>query len=132
MFRSAPVAALFICAAPALAQPQAAQPNPEAAAEINAASEAFGACIGSNAVRADAEATPEVAASTVLAACAPQRERLINLVEAVIVTLPLQQQGIARERLRNSLASTESELAEGIRQHRAQAAAGPAAPSAPN
>jgi hypothetical protein len=124
MFRFVAAALSLSCAASALAQPQSAQRNSEAAAEIDAASQAFNACLVNNAMRADEAATPEVAAAAIVAACAPQRERLINLIEAVMVTLPLQQQGTARERLRTSLASIEEGLTQSIRNSRAAAPAG--------
>lgn len=133
MLRFAVAFTIIAAAAPALAQSPAAPARPQAAVEIDAAAEAFGTCIGSNAERADASQTPEVAAAAVLATCAPHKSRLENLVEAMIATLPLERQGVARERLRTSLSSAEAQIAQGIRAHRSGAAAAPApAASAPN
>lgn len=119
---------LLAAATPLVAQPAAAPAPPQGAAEIDAAAEALGACIAANAERADPEQTPEVAAAAVLATCTPQKSRLENLVEAVIATLPLPNRSVARERLRTSLATAETQIAAGIRAHRAGAAATPALP----
>ena len=127
MLRFAAAFALIAAAAPAVAQPPAAPAVTQAAAEIDAAADALGNCIGTNAERADADQTPEVAAAAVLATCTPHKRRLEDVVEAMIVTLPLARQGPARERLRTSLNSAEAQIAAGIRAQRAGAAAAPAA-----
>jgi hypothetical protein len=126
-------AALLLAAAPALAQPPAAASPPPAAAEasgpqaaIQQTAMAFGQCVSTGAQHVDAAVTPEAGATTVLAGCTAQRTALEQAVEALLATLPADQQAAGRAQLQSQLAAVPTQVADGIRRGRAAAAAPPA------
>ena len=132
MLKSALTAVLIIAAVPAVAQqeasspaqPQAAAP-PETAAILEAA-RAFGQCVSAGMQSVDATAAPEAGAAGVLGACSSERARLEQAAEAMIATMPDEQQAAAREQLRSQLGDAETQIAVAIRRQRE---APPAAPS---
>lgn len=125
-------AALLVTAASALAQPQAPPAGapghaPAGAShapppELVQAGQAFGACIGSGIQGVSASVTPEAGAATVLAGCSGQLSRLQQLFESSVAAsaMPETDKADARAQLRTGLAQLESEIAQGIRQHRAE------------
>jgi hypothetical protein len=134
---------LLLAAAPALAQPPAASSAPPATAPasgpgaaIQPAAMAFSACLSTGAQHVDAALTPEAGATSVLNACAAQRQALDQAVEAMLATLPADQQAGGRAQYQSQLAAVPTRLADGIRQGRAAAAApatpAPATPAAPH
>ena len=136
-FKLALSAILFAAAAPALAQPpaagaaaQPAQPSPAAIAAIQSAAQAFGTCVQGGMQSVPATATPEAGAAGVLGGCASQRQTLVQAAEAMIATLPADQQTAAHAQMESQLGAIPTQLADGIRQQRAAAAA-PAASAAP-
>jgi len=135
---------LLLAAAPALAQPpaggsgatqpaQPAQPSPAQIAAIQTAAQAFGTCVSGGMQNVPASATPEAGAAGVLGACATQRTALVQAAEAMIATMPADQQAAAHAQMTSQLGGVEAQVADGIRQQRAAAAsaATPAAPSTP-
>jgi hypothetical protein len=140
-------AILLLAAAPALAQPpaggtaatQPAQPSPAAIAAIQTAAQAFGTCVSGGMQNVPASATPEAGAAGVLGGCAAQRQALVQAAEAMIATMPADQQAAAHVQMTSQLGGIETRVADGIRQQRAAAAAGaapassstPAAPATP-
>ena len=119
--------ALLVAAVPALAQDAeapAAPAGPQAA--IQSAATAFGQCISAGLQGLDASVTPEAGAAAVLGGCAPQRDQLVQAAEAMIATLPAEQQAPANDQLRSRLGEAEARIADAIRQQRAAPAAAPA------
>jgi hypothetical protein len=133
-------AVLLLVAAPALAQPPAASSPPPASAEasgpgaaIQQAATAFSQCLSTGAQRVDAAVTPEAGAANVVNGCAAQRQALDQAVEAMLATLPADQQAAGRAQYQSQLATVPTQLADGIRQGRAAATpATPATPAAPH
>ena len=127
-FGSAVAAALLAAALPAAAQAQEASRSapPAEAAAIRQAAAAFGQCIAAG--MQGLGAAPEADAAAVLGACSAERQRLEQAAEAMIATLPAEQQGPAREQLRSQLADADAQIADAIRRQREAAAApGPSA-----
>src|SRR3954471_8068272 len=94
-------AALFLAAAPALAQPpaggtpppaggaaaqpaQPAQPSPADVSAVQQAGQAFGTCVSGGVRSVPASVTPEAGATTVMSGCATQRQALVQAVETLI------------------------------------------------
>ena len=138
-----PAAALLLAAAPALAQPPAAsssqppaaasQPSSAqsaAAAAIQPAAMAFGQCLQTGMQSVPATVTPEAGATAVLGGCGTQRSALVAAVEAMLATLPADQQAQGRAQLDSRLGAVPAQLADAIRQSRAAAAAPAATPPA--
>lgn len=134
MFRVPVFAALCLAAVPAFAQTQPAPaqatpagPPPEAMAAVQQAGMAFGQCVQSGVPGVPATMTPEAGATSVVNACATQRQALMQAAQALIATLPEAQRAMAEEHLRTQLGGIETQVADGIRQMRAAPAAAPAA-----
>jgi hypothetical protein len=128
-------AMLFAAALPAVAQPPASSAPPSAApanpgAAIQPAAMAFGQCLQTGMQSVPATVTPEAGATAVLGGCGTQRSALVAAVEAMLATLPADQQAQGRAQLESRLGEVPTQLAEGIRQQRAAAAA-PATPATP-
>jgi hypothetical protein len=124
-------AVLFAAALPAVAQPPAASPPsaaPNPGAAIQPAAMAFGQCLQTGMQSVPATLTPEAGANAVIGGCSTQRAALVNAVEAMLATLPADQQAQGRAQLQSRLGEVPTQLAEGIRQQRAAAAA-PATPA---
>lgn len=137
-------AAVFFAAAPALAQApaggtaavqpaQPAQPSPAAIAAIQQAAQIFGTCVSGGMQSLPASATPEAGAATVLGGCAAPRQAMVQAAEALVASLPADQQSAAHAQMESQLAQLPAQVADGIRQMRAAAAApaSPATPAAP-
>jgi hypothetical protein len=126
--------ALLCSAGAAIAQTPAqqapAQPAPPSAeqAAVGQTASAFGQCIQAGVQGLAATVTPQAGATSVLGGCASQRQQLEQSLEAMIATLPADQQPAAREQVRTQLAAAETQIAAAITQARAAAAA--AAPAA--
>jgi hypothetical protein len=120
-------AALLLGAMPAVAQGQPAPPPPVAAssqeAALRDAAAAFGQCVSSGIRGVAATVTPEAGTAGILAGCSAQRDQLAQAAEALIATLPAEQQAAAREHARTGLAQAETQIADAIRQQRAEATA---------
>ena len=117
----------------ALAQNQApaapAQPAapPPAVQAIQQAAMTFGQCVSTGVQGVPATVTPEAGATSVLGACATQRQQLLQAAEAFIATMPADQQAGARTTMNTQLAAAETQIADAIRQMRgAPPAAAPA------
>lgn len=108
----------------------AAPAAPAGAAEIQTTAQAFSACIGPKVAAVPATMTPEQGADSVLAACKTEQDGLRGAVEAMLATLPADQQAMGRQQLDMGMAQARTGIAEGIRQKRA-APATPAAPTTP-
>lgn len=127
-------ALLLTAAAPAVAQDAAAPAQPQAAetspldAAIQQTAQAFGQCISAGFQGLGEAVAPEAGAASILGGCATQRQQLEQAVEAMIATLPAEQQPEAREQLRASMAGTETEIASAIRDRQAEAASPAPAP----
>jgi len=137
-----PAAALLLAAAPAFAQPPAASSTPPpaassqppsaqsaAAAAIQPAAMAFGQCLQTGLQGVPATVTPEAGAAAVLGGCGTQRGALVAAVEAMLATLPADQQAAGRAQLQSRLGEVPTQLADAIRQSRG--AAPTAAPATP-
>ena len=127
-------ASLFAAAMPAAAQPPASTPAPSAAptgpaAAIQPAAMAFGQCLSAGVQNAPASVTPEAGATAVLAGCAAQHTALDQAVEALLVTLPADQQAAGRARYQSQIGQAQTQIADAIRQR--NAAAAPATPATP-
>jgi hypothetical protein len=131
MLKTALTAALIVAAFPAVAQQEdssSAQPQPATppeAAAIQQAAMAFGQCVSAGMQSVDATAAPEAGAAGVLGACSSERERLEQAAEAMIATMPDEQQAAAREQLRSQLGDAETQIAAAIRRQREAPAAAP-------
>jgi hypothetical protein len=131
-------AALLLAAAPVLAQPpaggtatppaQPAQPSPAEVSAIQTAAQAFGTCVSGGVQSVPASATPEAGATGVLAGCATQRQALVQAVETMIGNMPAAQRAAAHAQMESRLGEVPTQIADGIRQQRAAAAA-PATPA---
>jgi hypothetical protein len=135
-------AILLLAAAPALAQtgggvpaettPAApAQPSPALASAIQTAAQAFGTCVQTGMQGAPATATPDAAATSVLAGCSAQRAGLVQAVSTMIASLPADQRAEAQAQADSQLAEAQihSQIVNAITQHRAAPAAAPAQPA---
>ena len=130
-------AVLFAAAVPAMAQPPAASTPPAAApagpgAAIQPAAMAFGQCLQTGMQSVPATVTPEAGANSVLGGCSAQRSALVQAVEAMLATLPADQQAAGRAQLESRLGAVPTQLADAIRQQRGAAAAPAAAPATPS
>ncbi|MBV9882985.1 MAG: hypothetical protein JO276_08260 [Sphingomonadaceae bacterium] len=136
-------AALLIAAAPALAQPPAASstppapssPPPSAApagpgAAIQPAAMAYSQCLSTGVSGVAATATPEAGATSVMNGCATQRTALDQAVEALLATLPADQQAAGRAQYQSQIGAVPTQLADAIRQSRAPATPATPAPAA--
>jgi hypothetical protein len=135
-------AALLFAAAPALAQApaggtaaqpaQPAQPSPAAIAAVQQAAQGFGTCVSGGMQSVPASDTPEAGATTVLGGCAAQRQAMVQAAEALVASLPADQQTAAHAQMESQLGQIPAQVADGIRQMRAAAAAAaPASPATP-
>jgi hypothetical protein len=126
-------ALLLASALPAVAQPPAAAgtappaAGPEAA--IQQAATAFGQCISTGMHAVPASVTPEAGAASVLGGCAAQRQQLTVAVNAMIATLPADQQAAAHAQFESQIGQADTQIAAAIRQQRAAPAAAPATPA---
>lgn len=124
MLKTSLTAALIAAAFPALAQQEDSSSGqsqlaaPPEAAAIQQAAMAFGQCVSAGVQGLDATIAPEVGAAGVAAGCAGERDRLEQAAQAMIATLPEEQQPAAREQLRSQLARVETQIADGIRRDR--------------
>ena len=122
--------ALLSLAGAALAQNSApAVPAAESPAvqAIQQAAMSFGQCVSTGVQGVPATVTPEAGATTVLGACATQRQQLVQAAEAFIATMPADQQAGARTQLTTQLGQAETQIASAIRNMRsAPPAAAPA------
>jgi hypothetical protein len=107
-----------------------AQPAPGAAeqAAVGQTAAAFGQCIQTAIQGLAATVAPEAGATTVLGGCVTQRQQLEQALEALIATMPADQQAAAREQVRTQMAAAETQIAAAI--SRARAAPAAAAPAA--
>ena len=117
-------AALLLTAASAFAQQAQTAAGPQAA--IQTAAMAFGQCVSAGIQGLDAAVAPEAGATAVLGGCASQRDQLVQAVEAMIATMPADQQAAAQQQLRTNLGQAEGHIAAAIRQARAAPAPAPA------
>jgi uncharacterized protein YukE len=127
-------AVLLLAAAPVAAQAPAAPPAPPPMdphqAEIQRTAMAFGQCISAGLQNLSATITPEAGATAVLNGCSTQRAALTQSVNAMIATLPADQQGAAHTQFESQIGQAPTQIADAIRRHRAESAA-PAAPATP-
>jgi len=136
--------ALALGAVPALAQPPATapsggataapaqpqyQPPPEDVSAIQQAAQAFGTCVQTGVVGVPATMTPDAGASSVLAGCASQLQSLRQAAETMIGHMPENMRAAAHAQLEGQLSVVPVQVAAGITQQRAAAAAQPAAPA---
>ena len=135
--KSALPAALLLASAAALAQPPAASSSPASteatgpSAAIQPAAMAFSQCLSAAIPNVGASVTPEAGAATVLAGCSTQKTALDQAVEALLATLPAEQQAAGRAQYQSQIGQAQTQIADAIRQHRTPAAA-PATPAAPS
>jgi hypothetical protein len=141
--KSALSAVLLLAAVPALAQPPAASsPQPPAStsppsaastgpgAAIQQTAMAFSQCLSGGVPHVDAAVTPEAGATSVINGCATQRTALDQAVEAMLATLPADQQSAGRAQYQSQIGQVPTQIADAIRQSRA-APPTPAAPATP-
>ena len=118
-------AAVLCCTGAALAQaPAPAASGPQAAVQQTAM--AFGQCIQTGVQGVAGTVTPEAGATSVLGGCANQRQQLEQAIEALIATLPADQQAPAREQARTQIAAAHGQVAAAITRMRAAPAPAPA------
>jgi hypothetical protein len=117
------VSATLLCfAGAAFAQAQAptTQPAPSGPqAAIQQTAMAFGQCLETGVQGVAATVTPEAGATSVLGGCASQRRQLEGAIDALIATLPADQQAAAREHARTQLAGAQAQVAAAITRLRA-------------
>jgi len=118
-------AALLLAAVPALAQPQGGA-APAGQAAIQQAAMAFGQCVQTGVQGLAATVTPQAGATAVLGGCSTQRQALVQAAEAMIATLPAEQQAAARQQMTSQLGGIETQIAAAITRMRAAPAAAPA------
>ena len=117
-------AALLVAALPAFAQ----NPAPSGAqSAIGQTAQVFAQCVQAGIAAVPAAVTPEAGATTVLGGCATQFQALQQAAEAMIATMPADQQAAARDQMRSQIAAAETQVAGLISRRRAGAAAAPAA-----
>jgi hypothetical protein len=131
MLKSLFAVALLSSSGIALAQEAApAQvPSPAQAAamqSIQSAATSFGQCVSTGMQGVTADVTPEAGATSVLGACATQKDALVVAAEAFISTLPDADRPAAQAQMRSQLDEAEAQIAGAIRQQREAAAATPA------
>jgi hypothetical protein len=114
-------AALLVAALPAFAQ------NPAPSGAIGQTAQAFAQCVQAGIAGVPASVTPEAGATTVLGGCATQFQALRQAAEAMIATMPADQQAAARDQMRTQIAAAQTQVAGLISRRRAGAAATPAA-----
>jgi hypothetical protein len=125
MLKRALFAGLALTAVPTLAQPPQSQSGPDVpqapTPAIQAAGEAFGTCIGAGIGGLPDSATPDAGATSVLAACARQRDALVAAIESFISggAMPAEQKQAALTQVRAQFAQAQTEIANAIRQSRA-------------
>lgn len=141
MLRSTLFAFLCVAASPALAQAQAAPaqgapaaeapagPPPAQMAAVQQAGMAFGQCVQTGVSAVPATVTPEAGATTVLAGCSTQRAALEQAAQALLATVPEANRAAAQTQIRAQLDAIPAQVADGIRQTRAAAAAPAATPA---
>lgn len=116
------LALLLTQAAPQPATPAPAPADPAraaASAKIQAAAQAFSACLGPKVVAVPATVTPEQGADSVLAACKTEQTAIETSVGTAVANLPADRQAAARKQLTDSMAIARTQIADGIRQMRA-------------
>ena len=117
------VSATLLCfagAAFAQAQAPAAQPaasGPQAAIQQTAM--AFSQCLQTGIQGVAATVTPVAGATSVLGGCTSQRLQLEGAIDALIITLPADQQAAAREQARTQVAAAQGQVAAAITRMRA-------------
>ena len=115
-------ATLLCCAGAAFAQAQAPAAQPAASgpqAAIQQTAMAFSQCLQTGIQSVAATVTPEAGATSVLGGCASQRQQLEGAINALIATLPADQQAGAREHARTQLAAAQAQVAAEITRLRA-------------
>ena len=128
-------AVLLAAALPAAAQPPASGATPPAAAApsgpqaaIQQAAMTYSQCLSAGVGSVPATVTPEAGATNVMNGCSAQRTSLEQAVEALLTTLPADQQAAGRAQMQSQMATVPTQIADGIRQSRGAAPAAPAAP----
>jgi len=96
-------------------------------ASFISAAQGLGQCIQTAVGAVPVSATPEVAAAQAVAGCASQKAALETQFETWVASpaFPVEGRAIAREQFRTEMGKMNAEIAEGIRQGRAAAAAAP-------
>jgi hypothetical protein len=141
-------AILMLAAAPAVAQApvggtpaatpaqpaQPPQPSPAQIQAIQTAAQAMQACMMTGIQNVPASTAPDAGAAAVLAGCETQRQGIAHAVDAIIASLPADQQVAARaeatSQMQSQLAQAQTQIAAAITQQRT-AGATPAAAAQP-
>jgi len=133
MLKTGAAALLLVLATPGLAQTPATPAPPAPPAPANAgpppafiqSAQAFGQCIGTRAKASDAKTTPEAAASAALSGCQAERTKMEGSFESWIAgsSYPEAQKTMARIQFKSQMASVQTQIADQIRQARANPAA---------
>lgn len=119
---------LALLASPALGQTAPATAgaarSPMAEAEMR-----YVDCLRSKAVGAPTTVTPEAAADAAIAGCKSEHDALVAVIQPVIVSLPPEQQEVAKAHMQEQEAGLSAKIASDLRT--ARAASTGTAPAAP-
>jgi hypothetical protein len=126
MFKTVLGAALFVAAAPALAQAPDQGPPSAPPPEFIQAAQAFGECIGGAIGAAASTLTPEAAADQAVAGCAQQRTALDGAFASWSATFPEAVRAMAQEQFRSRMGNVQSAIAAEVRRRREAPAPAPA------
>ena len=126
VLKSLVTAATFCVATIALAQPAPTPAQSALALAIQQSAMGMTACVTGGIEGLPASVTPEAGSETVLAACSTQLGALAQAIEALIATMPAEQQATLRTQTQNEIAQARAQIAQAIRQQRGAAAGAPA------